>query len=217
MLARLRGVARRHKAMGLQFVSLTTVVMAADGLVQEHIDVHGTDSLMPKSKEPFHTSELMAMLALPVGTEVACGGGSVVVGPGIEWQGVRVFIALFATMGCRKEAIALDAGQQFGWRTLSFHHLTYRIGGALVRSPTEAQLLAMRDGDVVYITPCPCKNDPTGAKFGNHPVPSAYHSTRSINLARELVRYELARQVDAGQLSHPRFLTFLYRRSQGAP
>jgi hypothetical protein len=41
-------------------------------------------------------------------------------------------------MGCRKEAIALDAGQQFGWHTLSFHRLTYRIGGALVRSPTEA-------------------------------------------------------------------------------
>jgi hypothetical protein len=99
MLARLRGVARRHKAMGLQFVSLTTVVMAADGMVQEYIDVLGADSQMPKSKEPFHTSELLAMLALPAGTRVAWGGGSVVVGPGIEWQGVRVFIALFATMG----------------------------------------------------------------------------------------------------------------------
>ena len=44
-MARLRGVARRHAAVGIIFVSLTLVVMAADGLIQEQIDVHGTDSL----------------------------------------------------------------------------------------------------------------------------------------------------------------------------
>jgi len=47
MLARLRGVARRHKAMGIHFVSLSIVVLAADGLIQEHIDAHGADSLLP--------------------------------------------------------------------------------------------------------------------------------------------------------------------------
>eukprot|EP00966_Prymnesium_polylepis_P280044 6470141-Prymnesium_polylepis.1 len=52
MMARLRGVSRRHRAVGLTFVSLALVVMAADGLVQEHIDVHGADALQPKSKEP---------------------------------------------------------------------------------------------------------------------------------------------------------------------
>ena len=47
MLARLRGVARRHKSVGLSFVSLSMVVMAAEGLVQEQIDAHGVDSLRP--------------------------------------------------------------------------------------------------------------------------------------------------------------------------
>ena len=46
MLARLRGVARRHTALGLKFVSLQLVVVAADGLVQEHVDLYGHDSLL---------------------------------------------------------------------------------------------------------------------------------------------------------------------------
>eukprot|EP00965_Chrysotila_dentata_P144941 4786378-Pleurochrysis_carterae.AAC.1 len=36
MLARLRGVARRHKAMGLTFVLLASAMQAADGIVQQH-------------------------------------------------------------------------------------------------------------------------------------------------------------------------------------
>ena len=43
------------------------------------------------------------MLALPEGTRVL----DITVGPNLEWQGARVFVALFATMGCQKEAIAL--------------------------------------------------------------------------------------------------------------
>jgi hypothetical protein len=80
-------------------------------------------------------------------------------------------------------------------------HLPHRGGASAqpnrVTAAGDARLA--RRADVVYITSCPCKNDPTGAKFGNHPVPSTYHSARFINLARELVRYELARQIDAGQ------------------
>lgn len=55
MLAQLRGVARRHKQVKLTFVSFGAVVMAAEGLIQEHIDAHGADSLLQRSKEPFTT------------------------------------------------------------------------------------------------------------------------------------------------------------------
>ena len=51
MLNRLRGVARRHWAVTIRFVSLSLVVQAAKGLVREHIDAHGADSLRRRSKE----------------------------------------------------------------------------------------------------------------------------------------------------------------------
>eukprot|EP00965_Chrysotila_dentata_P071426 2360514-Pleurochrysis_carterae.AAC.1 len=48
------------------------------------------------------------MLSLPHGTVV----DGVVAGESLAWQGVRVWIALFATGGFRKEAVALGPGEQ---------------------------------------------------------------------------------------------------------
>ena len=62
-------------------------------------------------------------------------------------------------MGCRKEAVALEGNEPFGARKLLLFHITYRHGGALYRLLTRAQLANFSMGDVVYITPCPCKND----------------------------------------------------------
>ena len=171
MLARLRGVARRHKAVGLSFVSLSLVVLAAEGLVQEHIDIHGIDSLRPKSKEPLMVAEIEAMLDLPEGTVIAFGGRRVVVGENIEWQGVRVWISLFCVGGFRKEAVALGVGEKFGARKLSLVSLIYFAMGVIHRAPPIDVLRAIqRLGTMVYIIPCPCKNDTTGEKYGNSPA-----------------------------------------------
>ena len=56
------------------FLSLSMVVMAAEGLVQEQIDVHGVDSLRPKSKEPLLIAEIEAMLDLLEGTVIVFSG-----------------------------------------------------------------------------------------------------------------------------------------------
>ncbi|KAL3928931.1 MAG: hypothetical protein SGPRY_002180, partial [Prymnesium sp.] len=201
MLARLWGVARRHKRVGLTFVSLSlsTVVMAADGLVQKHIDAHGADSLLACSKEPFATEELVAILSLP-------RAGHLAVGDNLEWQGVRVMITLYCTMGPRKDAIALDRGEVFGPRKLSLWHITWRLKCLLQRAPTVHILRAIVPGDVLYVTPCPCKNDPTGTKYGNGPVPSAYHPTRPINLEREAARYEIMRHVPPAERKQARLV-----------
>ena len=198
MMARLRGVARRHKAVGIRFVSLVTVVQAAEGLIQEQIDAHGADSLIPTSKEPLERAEIEGMLALPAGTVISYKGGRVVVGDNPDWWGVRVWISLFCTGGFRKEAVGLERGETFGWRKLSLHHLTYAHGRELYRSPGLQQLIALRAiGTTAYVTPCPCKNDTTGKKYANHPVPSAWHPTRAICFAREVIEYEIRRLVPA--------------------
>ena len=201
MLQRLRGVARRHKSVGLTFVSLSMVVMAAEGLIQAQIDTHGADSLLPKSKEPLTFGEISAMLLLPEGTAIGNGADAITVGDiNLEWQGVRTWIALLCTGGFRKEAVALGPEECAGPRKLTLlHSITYRRDGVVHRAPTLALLLTLAAlGTVVYITPCPCKNDPKGDKFGNSPVPSAWHPTRTICFAREIIRYELMRRVAAG-------------------
>ena len=190
MLSRLRGVARRHWAVSIRFVSLSIVVQAAQGLVREHIDAHGADALRRRSKEPFETHEVLALLNLPRGTVV---GHGIVVGDNIDWQGVVVFIVLYLTGGWRKEAIALGPKEVFGGRKLSLGEVTYRLGGVLHRGPTAAMLLAITWGDMCYVNPVPCKNDPDNSKFGGSPVPSRFHATRPICLVRELAKYEVMR------------------------
>ena len=193
MLNRLRGVARRHWAVTIRFVSLSLVVQAAQGLVREHIDAHGADSLRRRSKEPFDTAEIVAILNLPAGTLVAYGSSVITVGENLEWQGVVVFINLYCTGGWRKEAIALGAKEVFGGRKLSLGEVTYRIGGVLYREPTIQVLLRVTWGDMGYVNPVPCKNDPDNSKFGGSPVPSRYHATQPICLVRELAKYEIMR------------------------
>jgi len=195
MLSRLRGVVRMHKRLGIQFVSLAHVAMAARGLVQEHIDAHGTEFLETKSKEPLTTAEIVGMLSLPQGTKV----GELTVGPNVEWQGVRVTLALGATMAPRIEAFAIGQDEEFGPRKLSLDHVTYKLGGEYVRIPTAEQLANPKIGDMVFIIPCPCKNDGDGSKYGGSPIPSAFHPTRVINLAREVFTYELLRRVEPGK------------------
>lgn len=91
--------------------------MAAEELIREHIDAHGADSLLLRSKEPFAaTEELVTLIELPHGTRV----GLFAVGDNlIEWQGVRIMIALYCTIGPRKEAIALDKDEVLGPLKLS--------------------------------------------------------------------------------------------------
>lgn len=130
------GVRPPSQQVGLIFVSLSTVVMAAEGLIQEHIDAHGADSLLPRSREPFTTEEI---LRLPHGTRV----GPFMVGSNLVWQGVRVMIALYCTMGPRKEAIALDREEIVGPRKLSMWRATWRLRWLLYRAPALQVLLAI--------------------------------------------------------------------------
>jgi hypothetical protein len=193
MLNRLRGVARRHWAVTIRFVSLALVVQASQGLVRDHIDAHGADALRRRSKEPFETAEIVALLRLRPGTVINHGSSFITVGDNIEWQGVVVFINLYCTGGWRKEAIALGPKEVFGGRKLSLGDITYRIGGTLYREPTVRVLLGVTWGDMCYVNPVPCKNDPDNSKFGGSPVPSRFHATQPICLVRELAKYEVMR------------------------
>jgi hypothetical protein len=135
----------------------------------------------------------VALLRLRPGTVINHGSSFITVGDNIEWQGVVVFINLYCTGGWRKEAIALGPKEVFGGRKLSLGDITYRIGGTLYREPTVRVLLGVTWGDMCYVNPVPCKNDPDNSKFGGSPVPSRFHATQPICLVRELAKYEVMR------------------------
>ena len=59
-----------------------------------------------------------------------------IVGNNVEWQGVRVFVTLYATMGCRKEAIVLGKGEVPGPRKLMLKAVVYRFDVAVVTHPS---------------------------------------------------------------------------------
>ncbi|KAL3902373.1 MAG: hypothetical protein SGPRY_012092, partial [Prymnesium sp.] len=169
-----------------------TVVMAADRLVQEHIDSYGVDSLLTRSEEPFTTEELIALLKLPYGTRA----GHLVLRDNLEWQGVQVMIALYCTMGPFKKPSPLTRARRSG--RASYLYGTSPGGCSACcseRLHTVHNLMAIALGDMLYVTLCPCKSDPTGTKHGNSPVPSACHPTRPINLAWEAACYEIIRQM----------------------
>ena len=119
------------------------------------------------------------------------------VGDNLDWQGVVVQIHLFCTAGIRKEGIAVGPDEVHGPRKFSLHELTYRHKGKLVRTPTMELCATFGVGDGTYLTPVPCKNDQQGTKYGNNPIPSDYHPTRTICFAREMVKYELMRGAPA--------------------
>eukprot|EP00965_Chrysotila_dentata_P117575 3884800-Pleurochrysis_carterae.AAC.1 len=72
------------------------------------------------------------MLSLPHGTVV----DGVVAGESFAWQGVRVLIALFATGGFRKEAVALGPGEQLDAFKLTLADAVYSFAGIATRAPS---------------------------------------------------------------------------------
>eukprot|EP00965_Chrysotila_dentata_P103083 3403408-Pleurochrysis_carterae.AAC.1 len=67
MLARLRGVARVHKALGYQFGPLACVTEVCKGATQAYVDEHGFEALIPKRKEPLTNEILIALVHTPSG------------------------------------------------------------------------------------------------------------------------------------------------------
>ena len=137
---------------------------------------------------------LRRWLALPIGTVV----GAYRVGPSLAWKGIRVFITLMACSGFRKADVALDNDVKFGRAHLSLRFVFYRIDGVFYATPTRALLERVLQGLVECIAcvrPPPSKADPTGSRYGASPICSKYHPSEPVNFARELIEYELMRNL----------------------
>ena len=196
MMQRLRGVSRVHKkGLRLPFVSLSSAVACCKGVVQEHIDEHGPESLLTERKEPLENWMLNRWMTLKYGTKV----GAYVVGNNLAWQGVRVLICYAATTGGRKADVALGAGVVWGMRHLSMDHCTWEFDGERTAAPTAEQLdeANLNSRTFTHLAPVCCKNDQDGQRWAGSPISSRYDAEQAVNFTREMAAYERMRRVPA--------------------
>ena len=198
MMARLYGVARRHKRLGMIFGPLTLVSEVCKGVVQDYLDEHGADWVAQKRKEPVTNEMIVAWLSLVRGLTV----GKVVVGANLAWQAVRVFITLCAASGFRCSDVALESGKPFnGNRHLSMADVRWEVDGVRMPELPAALLTTLAAGlqaaQVIYvlITAPPSKADADGTRWRASPISVRYHHDEPINLAREMAVYEHMRQL----------------------
>lgn len=189
-MARLRGVVRYHRRAHLRFVDLSFVTTACKGIIRLLVKKYGPEVVAVRRKEPLEPWMIERWLALPDGTRV----GPYVVGDNLPWLGVRVFITFECTSGCRKDDIAIDVGEVWSMDDLSLRFVHYRFNRVYYDIPTLDLLRSANTDTYSLITPPPGKSDFDGSRWGASPICSRWHPTDPINLARELVRYELARK-----------------------
>ena len=175
-------VKRIHKRMGAPLEVLPTVRNALKALVKAYVALNGIHELLPKRKEPLTNVIIGKILALPAGTKV---GARV-----LDWDDpfFVVFKAILCTglsAGFRKAEMCMAADADFDYTTISRANITWIIKGVPVASPTEAQLLALTDGDYCGIMPAACKNDPFGLHFAWKPIWLPVHGAPT-NAARAL-------------------------------
>ena len=60
---------------------------------------------------------------------------------------------------------------------LTRQHVSYRIQGRVITDPSRAELLSMRTGDLVFLTPCSSKPDPFGEEHCTFPSVLEYDGT----------------------------------------
>ena len=183
------GVRRIHKRRNIIMVNCTQLAAVLKGLMAEHVEEHGYESLLPHRKEPLDAQHVRDFLSTPKGTKL---GRAVV-----DWQS-PLFMSLGAlftvgiSTGIRKAEGATPNNRSLDQRRLRRTNLLWRFDGVSVADPTAAQLRGMVAGrDGAILIPPPSKADQTGEIWGVHPIHLAYDPSDRANAATWLRDLEL--------------------------
>ena len=208
-LAKLYGVAREHKRVGLKMAPFTMAIQVVKGMLHQYVEEHGADSLAPSRKNPLTDDIIVRMLAVPDGT--TAGGFTHTVTRGTYlWTAVNATFATLAETGMRKGDVSRPKqGGKFEKGRLTFASLKWCVGGVRTAAATEEQLYSLKDGDGCWIVFGRLKNDPFGEFFGPKPAWLPFSATARRCAARELAALELAALAGGLQL-HQRETTPLF-------
>ena len=214
-IAKLYGVAREHKRVGLKMAPFTLAVQVVKGMLHKYVEEHGADSLAPSRKNPLTHVLIVMMLGLADGATAAGFTHTVQHGTYL-WTATKATFATLAETGMRKGDVSKPKeSSKFEKGRLTFASLKWSVGGVRTAAPTEDQLHALRDGDGCWLVFGRLKNDPFSEFFGPKPAWLPYSGTAERCAARELAQLELA-ALAGGLRLHQRETTPLFGPALGA-
>ena len=183
-------VRRIHKRKNVRMVTCDQVSVVMKGILQEHIEENGYESLLANRREPLDGQHVRDFLSTPAGTKL---GRTT-----LDWHsplGISLG-ALFSTAvstGFRKAEAATPNGRSLDQRRLRRSNLHWLIDGKTVASPSSALLASMVSGrDGAILIPPPSKADQTGQIWGVYPIHLVYDPTDLANAATWLRKIELS-------------------------
>jgi len=191
------GVRSCHRRAGIFMVSTKQLTIVMKGITAEHIKEHGSESLLPKRKDPIGLALRRQLLRTPKGTNLGAKK--------LDWSS-PLFLplgAMFALSGStvlRKAEVALPSGCDFDDRRLRCSSLLWNIDGTLNAGSSPEQLRALvRGRDKAVIKPPRSKADYDETIWGAHPMWLVFDDTDDANAARWLLRLELQLPLRGGQ------------------
>ena len=196
----LRGIRRVHEQMmpKVVMVPMRAVQECYDGLMRQYQQKWTVAATLPVRKEPLTNSDINRLIKLwwdPASDGMKVGK-----------QVVRTGSALTVVLGCIW-LLLLDTGMRLAEVTSNKWDLTccsrasvsFMVKGVLYRSLTRLQLMGMREGDYVIVTPPPSKKDPHGVIWGCKPVWLDFRRGERGCAARVLRDLELVLPIDEGK------------------
>ena len=130
----------------------------------------GPASLIPKRREPFTNGMICSLVALPDGTSL--GRFGTLVSGSMENKCWRAAVALATSTGFRKAELFKSNDTTF---FVCWRNLHWIIKGVLVADPSDEELLGLREGDYLAVSPVPSKSDQTNEVWGAHPLYIPFH------------------------------------------
>lgn len=182
------GVRRVHAELGHPMPIGPNVRLLMKAQIKKYAELHGIDSLMPHRKEPFAGDELRKLREIPPNTKIN--------NRFLNWDDpfFVMFFAFLATLfaaAFRKNEGALPEKCDHNQNRLSRDSVSWVICGKPIKYPSNAQLLALADGDFCVLRPPACKNDRFGLHFSWKPIYLPVNAD-PINAARAIARMILA-------------------------
>ena len=169
----LLGANRVLRANFSSFIPLSALKLPLRGLMRRFIQRFGPTSLVPKRREPFTNGMISSLVSLPDGFSLGVLG-SLVSGSRLRkmW---RADVSVATSTGFRKAELFESNETTF---FLHWNNLHWIIDGKPVSllDMSDDQLMALKEGDYLAMSPVPSKADQFNKVQGAHPLYLPFHS-----------------------------------------
>ena len=200
----LLGANRVLRQQHLSFIPLKALALPLKGLMRKFVLTFGPVSLVPKRREPFTNGMIDSLVSLPAGSSLGSIGKfdclSIL---GKSWIAA---VAVSTSAGFRKAEMFQSNAETF---YLMWSLISWNFGGCpdgSVADPSDEQLMALKEGDYLVITPPPSKSDQFNMAWGSHPIYIAFHN-QVRNAARAVAALALAVAKDRRRPTRAVFVT----------